>query len=91
MLITYLRFQSTERFFSGAGEGGREGVQMPAINECHLLHRGRAEPMVAKAVRAKITVICTQESSEAKHVERDGHQAAKERSPPPGKINANDL
>lgn len=24
MLITYLGFQSTERFFSGAGEGGRE-------------------------------------------------------------------
>lgn len=53
MLITYLSFQSTERFFSGVGEGGREGVQMPAINECHLLHRGRAEPMVAKAVRVE--------------------------------------
>lgn len=51
MLVTYLRFPSTVGFFSRWGQGRRPDAP---IDDCHLLHCRRAEPMVTKAVRAKL-------------------------------------
>lgn len=79
MLVTHLRFQLTERFFSREGDG----VQMPTINECHLLHCGRAQSTVgAGPPERKLHRFARKVSGKA----RDGHWAA-----PTKKINGKDL
>lgn len=84
VLVTYLRFPSTEGFFSRWGQGRRPDA---AIDDCHLSHCRRAEPMVTKAVRAKLQLFAR------KRAVRGGmlrETDTGEREAPPGKINAND-
>lgn len=56
VLVTYLRFPSTEGSFSGGMEEGRERGRRPdaLIDDCHLLHCGRAGPAVTETVRTKL-------------------------------------
>lgn len=78
VLVTYLRFPSTEGFFRRPDA---------PIDDCHLSHCRRAEPMVTKAVRAKLQLFAR------KRAVRGGmlrETDTGEREAPPGKINAND-
>lgn len=68
----------------GAGQGRRPDAP---IDDCHLSHCRRAEPMVTKAVRAKLQLFAR------KRAVRGGmlrETDTGEREAPPGKINAND-
>ena len=65
--------------------GGGRRPDAP-IDDCHLLHCRRPEPMVAKNRESKITAICTQESNGGRTwgggLLRDGHQGERERKGP---------
>lgn len=78
------------------GRRRRGGGRRPdaPIDDCHLLHCRRPEPVVAKNRESEITAICTQESNGGRTRgeacwEMDTGGRERERAPP-GKINAND-
>lgn len=65
------------------GWGGRR-PDAP-IDDCHLLHCRRPEPVVAKNRESEITAICTQESNGGRRAERWTPGGEREKGPLPEK------